>query len=131
MGQIKVCEPRLAKNFGPDVATAVCNILDEIPAFTLNQISTALSEVYEGLQVSTSTIDRLRDGHGYTLKLATPRPVDRNRNNVKRERKQYAQWLQNQSTNVSRVYVDETNFNVRGAPEASPGRSAERQPYGS
>ncbi|KAL1474789.1 hypothetical protein MTO96_037715 [Rhipicephalus appendiculatus] len=101
-----------AKKFGPDVATAVCNIVDENPAFTLNQIRTALSEVYQGLQVSTSTIDRLLDGHGYTLKLATPRPADRNRIDVKRERQHYAQWLQNQNPNVSRVYVDETNFNV-------------------
>ncbi|KAH7979902.1 hypothetical protein HPB49_011858 [Dermacentor silvarum] len=68
--------------------------------------------MYQGLQVSTSTIDRLLDGHEYTLKLATPRPADRNQSDVKRDRRDYAQWLQNQTSNLSRIYVDETNFNV-------------------
>ncbi|KAH7980081.1 hypothetical protein HPB49_012979 [Dermacentor silvarum] len=101
-----------ARRFGPDIASTVCDIVDENPAFTLNQIRATLSEMYQGLQVSTSTIDRLLDGHGYTLKLAAPRPADRNRSDVKRDRRDYAQWLQNQTSNLSRIYVDETNFNV-------------------
>ncbi|KAH7986672.1 hypothetical protein HPB52_024816 [Rhipicephalus sanguineus] len=64
------------------------------------------------IEVSTSTIDRLLDGHGYSVKLLTQRPVDRNRADVKQLRRRYAQWLQSEGTTLTRYYIDETNFNV-------------------
>ncbi|KAK8771223.1 hypothetical protein V5799_025531 [Amblyomma americanum] len=77
-----------------------------------DEIRNALIERFPEIQVSKSTVDRLVDGHGYTLKLATPRPVERNCLDVKRDRRSYAQWLQTQGTALARYYMEETNYNV-------------------
>ncbi|KAH7981599.1 hypothetical protein HPB52_000109 [Rhipicephalus sanguineus] len=110
-----------SKKFGPDVVDA------------LQQIR-ALKEEMPNIEVSTSTIDRLLDGHGYSVKLLTQRPVDRNRADVKQLRRGYAQWLQSEGTTLTRYYIDETNFNVwcsrsfgrakRGAPACRLSTSA-------
>ncbi|KAH7967692.1 hypothetical protein HPB52_001652 [Rhipicephalus sanguineus] len=115
-----------SKKFGPDVVDALQQIVQENPSFTLEQIKRALKEEMPNIEVSTSTIDRLLDGHGYSVKLLTQRPVDRNRADVKQLRRRYAQWLQSEGTTLTRYYIDETNFNVwcsrsfgrakRGAP---------------
>ncbi|KAH7938789.1 hypothetical protein HPB52_000324 [Rhipicephalus sanguineus] len=73
------------------------------------------------IEVSTSTIDRLLDGHGYSVKLLTQRPVDRNRADVKQLRRRYAQWLQSEGTTLTRYYIDETNFNMASTAMSSIG----------
>ncbi|KAH7974369.1 hypothetical protein HPB49_014534 [Dermacentor silvarum] len=65
-----------------------------------------------GLTISTTSIDRLLDAHTYSVKLATQRPVDRNRSDVKSKRKKYAQWLQTNGPRVCRFYIDETNYSI-------------------
>ncbi|KAH7986706.1 hypothetical protein HPB52_024791 [Rhipicephalus sanguineus] len=100
-----------SKKFGPDVVDALQQIVQENPSFTLEQIKRALKEEMPNIEVSTSTIDRLLDGHGYSVKLLTQRPVDRNRADVKQLRRRYAQWLQSEGTTLTRYYIDETNFN--------------------
>ncbi|KAH7951885.1 hypothetical protein HPB52_014794 [Rhipicephalus sanguineus] len=102
-----------SKKFGPDVVDALQQIVQENPSFTLEQIKRALKEEMPNIEVSTSTIDRLLDGHGYSVKLLTQRPVDRNRADVKQLRRRYAQWLQSEGTTLTRYYIDETNFNVK------------------
>ncbi|KAH7984712.1 hypothetical protein HPB52_023577 [Rhipicephalus sanguineus] len=101
-----------SKKFGPDVVDALQQIVQENPSFTLERIKRALKEEMPNIEVSTSTIDRLLDGHGYSVKLLTQRPVDRNRADVKQLRRRYAQWLQSEGTTLTRYYIDETNFNV-------------------
>ncbi|KAH7950718.1 hypothetical protein HPB52_000070 [Rhipicephalus sanguineus] len=123
-----------SKKFGPDVVDALQQIVQENPSFTLEQIKRALKEEMPNIEVSTSTIDRLLDGHGYSVKLLTQRPVDRNRADVKQLRRRYAQWLQSEGTTQQRYYIDETNFNVwcsrsfgrakRGAPACRLSTSA-------
>lgn len=123
-----------SKKFGPDVVDALQQIVQENPSFTLEQIKRALKEEMPNIEVSTSTIDRLLDGHGYSVKLLTQRPVDRNRADVKQLRRRYAQWLQSEGTTLTRYYIDETNFNVwcsrsfgrakRGAPACRLSTSA-------
>ncbi|KAH7984186.1 hypothetical protein HPB52_017822 [Rhipicephalus sanguineus] len=75
-----------SKKFGPDVVDALQQIVQENPSFTLEQIKRALKEEMPNIEVSTSTIDRLLDGHGYSVKLLTQRPVDRNRADKCREK---------------------------------------------
>ncbi|KAH7961522.1 hypothetical protein HPB52_009529 [Rhipicephalus sanguineus] len=123
-----------SKKFGSDVVDALQQIVQENPSFTLEQIKRALKEEMPNIEVSTSTIDRLLDGHGYSVKLLTQRPVDRNRADVKHLRRRYAQWLQSEGTTLTRCYIDETNFNVwcsrsfgrakRGAPACRLSTSA-------
>ncbi|KAH7977763.1 hypothetical protein HPB49_003513 [Dermacentor silvarum] len=83
--------------------------------------------MYQGLQVSTSTINRLLDDHCYTLKLATPRPADRNRSDVKRVT---AETMRNGSKiklQISPKFMSMRQISMSGVPEASPGQTAEHQ----
>lgn len=115
-----------SRKFDEAVVHALTEIVENNPSFTLSQIRSSLSETMPDVEISVSSIDRLLDGHGYSLKLATRRPVERNSPDVKEKRREYAEWLQNEGTTVSRYYIDETNFNVwcarsfarakRGAP---------------
>lgn len=91
---------------------ALTEIVDNNPSFTLSQIRPALAETMPDLEISFSSIDRLLDGHSYSLKLATVRLVERNSPEVKAKRQEYAEWLQNEGMTVSCYYIDETNFNV-------------------
>jgi transposase len=67
---------------------------------------------YPDITISISSIDRLLDGHGYTTKLSTVQPVERNRADVKEKRSQFANWLDSISPATIRVYLDETNYNI-------------------
>lgn len=73
--------------YGSDVAAVVKDIVDRNPTYTLNQIQEAVQEALPGLKISTSSIDRLLDAHNYTIKMVTPQPMDRNRADVKENRK--------------------------------------------
>ncbi|KAL1420560.1 hypothetical protein MTO96_004514 [Rhipicephalus appendiculatus] len=100
------------RKFGEDVVAVIRTTVDENPTFTLKQIKRAVEEQLPGLTISTSSVDRLLDAHTYSMKLATQRPADRNRSDVKRKRKDYAQWLQSDGPRVCRLYIDETNYNI-------------------
>lgn len=86
-------------------------IVDENPAFTLKQIQERFQQV-TGNQVSVATIDRYLDGHGYSLKILSKQPIDRNRADVKESRTHWANWLRSDGVQTARYYVDETNFNI-------------------
>ncbi|KAL1442179.1 hypothetical protein MTO96_046512 [Rhipicephalus appendiculatus] len=75
------------RKFGEDVVAVIRTTVDEKPTFTLKQIKRAVEEQLPGLTISTSSVDRLLDAHTYSMKLATQRPADRNRSDVKRKRK--------------------------------------------
>ncbi|KAH7973946.1 hypothetical protein HPB49_007627 [Dermacentor silvarum] len=100
------------RKFGADVVAFVTRTVDENPTYTLKQIKRTVEEEMPGLTISTTSIDRLLDAHTYSVKLATQRPVDRNRSDVKSKRKEYAQWLQTNGPRVCRFYIDETNYNI-------------------
>ncbi|KAH7933763.1 hypothetical protein HPB49_016964 [Dermacentor silvarum] len=76
------------RKFGADVVAFVTRTVDENPTFTLKQIKRTVEEKMPGLTISTTSIDRLLDAHTYSVKLATQRPVDRNRSDVKSKRKE-------------------------------------------
>ncbi|KAH7972536.1 hypothetical protein HPB52_013267 [Rhipicephalus sanguineus] len=63
---------------------------------------------------------------GYSVKLVTQRPADRNRDDVKHSRKLYAQWLQSDGPRMCRFYLDETNYNIWCSRNF--GRAAKGQP---
>lgn len=100
------------RKFGDNVVAVIKRTVDENSTFTLKQIKRAVEDQLPGLTISTSSVDRLLDAHSYSIKLATQRPADRNRSDVKRKRKGYAQWLQNEGPRVCRLYIDETNYNI-------------------
>ncbi|KAL1444950.1 hypothetical protein MTO96_045293 [Rhipicephalus appendiculatus] len=100
------------RKFGDEVVSTLRRIVDEKCTFTLRQIKEALEEEMPGMTISASTVDRLLDAHSYSVKLVTPRPADRNRDDVKQCRKLYAHWLQSDGPRVCRFYLDETNYNI-------------------
>ncbi|KAL1477444.1 hypothetical protein MTO96_035732 [Rhipicephalus appendiculatus] len=97
-----------SEKFGPDMVDTLPEIVGENPCLTLEQITTFRKDKMYGVEISTSAIDRLLDGHGYTVKLITRRPIGRNRTNVKEQRRKSAQRLQNEGTTVARRDMDET-----------------------
>lgn len=80
-----------APKFGSDVVAVLQDIVDRNPTYTLKQIQEAAQEALSGLRISTSSVDRLLEAHDYTMKMVTPQPTDRNRTDVKENRKKYAQ----------------------------------------
>ncbi|KAH6948445.1 hypothetical protein HPB50_024512 [Hyalomma asiaticum] len=74
------------RKFGDNVVAVIKRTVDENSTFTLKQIKRAVEEELPGLTISTSSVDRLLDAHSYSIKLATQRPADRNRSDVKRKR---------------------------------------------
>lgn len=101
-----------SKKFGPEVVNILTNLVDTRAAYTLKQLRQKLMERIPNIDISLATIDRLLDGHSYSLKKLTLRPADRNREDVKSARRNYAMWLQSEGPQTLRYYVDETNFNI-------------------
>ncbi|KAG0428404.1 hypothetical protein HPB47_024609 [Ixodes persulcatus] len=98
--------------FNVDVLTSLTQLVDDHPTYTLKQLKSELQRQLPGLAISTSSIDRLLDGHGYSLKQVSLQPADRNRADVKEKRKVFATWLDKDGPQTLRFYVDETNFNI-------------------
>lgn len=98
--------------FNVDVLTSLTKLVDDHPTYTLKQLKSELQRQRPGLAISTSSIDRLLDGHGYSLKQVSLQPADRNRADVKEKRKVFATWLEKDGPQTLRFYVDETNFNI-------------------
>ena len=89
---------------------ALADIVDNHPSFTLKQIRETVQQRMPDLNISLSSIDRLLDSHGYSVKLLTSQPAYRNRSDVKLLRRDYATWLETTGPTLLRFYVDETNY---------------------
>ncbi|KAH6948688.1 hypothetical protein HPB50_025861 [Hyalomma asiaticum] len=100
------------RKFGDNVVAVIKNTVEENATFTLKQIKRAVEEQLPGLTINPSSVDRLLDAHSYSIKLATQRPADRNRSDVKRKRKGYAEWLQSDGSRVCRLYINEPNYTI-------------------
>ncbi|XP_064483063.1 uncharacterized protein LOC135395906 [Ornithodoros turicata] len=120
--------------YGDEIVRKLKVIVDENASLTLVQIRDIVTQQCPGVTISTSSVNRLLDGHGYTIKLLSCQPVDRNRPDVKEHRKQYATWLQREGPQLLRYYVDETNFNIwcsRSYGRSQRGTKAVRRRVGS
>lgn len=98
--------------FSADYVKALCDMVDANPEFSLRQLCEGMSVIYPEINISKSSVDRLLDGHGYSMKKMTIQPIERNRTDVKMKRFQYAEWLRQSGSAQLRLYIDETNYNI-------------------
>ena len=90
----------------------LCSVVDLNPEYTLKQIKEQMQKDFDGLSISISSVDRLLDGYGYSKKLLINQPAERNRNDVKEKRHDFADWLEKCGPGILRMYLDETNYNI-------------------
>ena len=90
----------------------LCTLVDNNPALTLRQLKEQIEKDFSEITISTSSIDRLLDGHHYTVKKMVIQPVERNTDSTKEKRVVYANWLKQSGSSVLRIYIDETNYNI-------------------
>lgn len=98
------------------------NFVESKPTATLEEMRSFLMERHEGLSISTTTIMRHLDGALMTLKLCRTVPFQWNSQDVKTERREFAQWMMTTGVLSQLVYTDECGFNVWTA--RNHGRSA-------
>ena len=90
----------------------LCELVDDNPGLSLRQLKAYMENAFPGNTISKSSIDRLLDGHHYTLKKMTIQPMERNTLSTKAKRADYATWLQQTGCSMLRLYIDETNYNI-------------------
>lgn len=100
------------RKFNDDVVAMLCSIVDNYPAVTLSRMKEMIESTLEGLTISLTSIDRLLDCCGYSMKKLTIQPIERNRIDVKQKRSEHASWLEEYGGAVLRLYIDETNYNI-------------------
>lgn len=90
-----------------EMLNEVIRIVEEHSAFTLKQI---LEELHRRLpdkpNISVSTLANLLDDQLIRIKKLEDFPVDRNRLNVKEERREYARWLTTEGVNKNIIYAE-------------------------
>lgn len=96
------------------MASAVEDIINDNPAITLVGISDELRHrLPQKPSISRTTIARICDGLLISIKKLQRCPADRNREDVKSARRDYARWFLEEgqlSSNI--VYIDESGFNL-------------------
>ena len=92
----------------------VQNILERNSAVTIKNMNSELRRRHpQKPTISDSHLARVCHGMFYTLKKLETSPFDRNRQDVKEERREYASWfLEEASFSPRIVYIDEPGFNV-------------------
>lgn len=98
--------------FTPEFVTQLCKYVDDNPCSTLTQIKEHMDRNNPTIAVSTSSINRLLDGHHYSMKKVTIQPTERNTEQTKQKRVAYAGWLKDSGCTTLRLYIDETNYNI-------------------
>jgi transposase len=87
--------------------------IEEKPTMTLMEVRTKLQTEYPSLtQISLCTISRALDGLMITLKDVRAVPMQWNTDEVKLERRAYAQWLMNEGVQKNLIFMDEFGANI-------------------
>ena len=115
-----------------EMKNAAIAIVEAHSAFTLKQILEELQRrLLDKPPISITTLAKLLDGQLITIKkLEDILPIDRNRIDVKNDRREYARWLTTEALNENLIYVDECGFNLftqRTRRRARIGQRAVRQ----
>ena len=114
-----------------EMKNAAIAIVEAHSAFTLKQILEELQRrLLDKPPISITTLAKLLDGQLITMKKLEDIPIDRNRIDVKNDRREYARWLTTEALNENLIYVDECGFNLftqRTRRRARIGQRAVRQ----
>ena len=118
-----------------EMKARIREILGSNPAITLTNLSAELQrQLPDKPTVTPQHLGTICHGMFFTLKKLVTAPADRNRPDVKTERKNYALWFMDTALRIPRVvYIDEMGFNVwtqRTRGRAPVGECAVRTVHG-
>lgn len=118
-----------------EMREVIADIIGRNPAVTLKSLNTQLRErLPDSPHVHENYLCTVCKGMFYSLKKLEPQPADRNREDVKDERKRYAHWfIQNVVISPLTIYIDESGYNVwtsRTRGRSVVGQSAIRRVHG-
>ena len=97
------------KKIDEEMKTTAVTIVEDHPAFTLDELHQSLRDKS---RISLTSLVNILDGQFISLKKLEDAPTDRNRLNVKEERREFALWLTSEGINKNLVYVEENGFNL-------------------
>ena len=104
------CRPRLLTE---EMVAALISFVEEKPTITLDEMRGKLVERFPDAAVpSTMTISRALDGELVSLKLLRSPTTQWNSQEVKRERKEYMEWLLHNMSLSNLIFMDECGFNI-------------------
>lgn len=97
-----------------EMKAEVVRIVEENPAITLREINEALrTRLPNKNQIGKTTISNILEGQLISVKLLHTSPAERNREDVKVARKEYANWLLLDGQRADHlVFIDESGFNI-------------------
>lgn len=97
-----------------EMREVIADLIGRNPAITLKSLNSQLRErLPDSPHVHENYLGTVCKGMFYSLKKLEPQPVDRNRPDVKEERKRYANWfIENVVVSPLTIYIDESGYNV-------------------
>ena len=97
-----------------EMREVIADIIGRNPAVTLKSLNTQLRErLPDSPHVHENYLCTVSKGMFDSLKKLEPQPADRNRQDVKEERKKYAQWfIENVVISPLTIFIDESGYNV-------------------
>lgn len=100
------------RRVSPELAEAAVNIVEEHPEFTLDQINSELRTVLPAhAHIGRSTLSSMLHGELIVMKKLEDAPIQRNSEEVKNRRKEFAEWIL-QAMNKELVFIDEAGINL-------------------
>lgn len=111
-----------------EMRNEILQLVEENPAITLQRINEALRQRLPNKpHIGKTTVSNILDGALITMKLLNTSPAERNREDVKRARKDFATWLLQEGQMADNlVYLDESGFNLWTKRTFGRSRAGER-----
>ena len=107
------CAGGRPKSVDNETLDLIVLLLEADPLMTIRRILEEVRALWPHKPIfSRMTLCRALEGEMISVKMTRDVPAERNSPRVKEARRSYAEWLLNEAMNVSRVYVDETGFNL-------------------
>ena len=88
-------------------------LIEATPTISIRELNTDLTAIFiQKPHVSDSTISRALEGELISLKKSHNIPEDRNSQQVKDKRVEYAHYMYETGLQEHRIYIDETGYNL-------------------
>ena len=100
------------RRVSPALVEAAVSIVEQHPEFTLDQINSELRTVLPThAHIGRSTLSNMLHGDLIVMKKLEDAPAQRNSEDVKDGRKEFAEWIL-QAMNKELVFIDEAGINL-------------------
>lgn len=100
------------RKYSDNIVSKMKETVDKRPTDTVRQLPDVIQQHFSGFEINKLSVNRILDGHGYTVKPLMPQPLDRNLPGVEETKKEYVTWLQDEGLQKLHYYVADTNYNI-------------------